>query len=167
MTNLDNVLKNRDITFSTKVHIFSTMVFPAVMQGCEIWTIKKSDCQRIIVFKLWCWKRLLRIPWTANTLDQLVLKAINPENSLKGWMLKLNLQYFGYLKQIANSLEKTMMLRKTEGRRKRGRQRMRWLDGVSYSMNMRLSKLQKMLKDREAWCAAVHTITTIRTQLGQ
>ena len=143
------------------------MVFPVVMHGCEIWTITKFVCQRIIVFKLWCWKRLLRIPWTANILNQSVLKEINPEYSLKGWMLKLNLQYFGYLKQIANSLEKTMMLRKTEGRRKRGQQRMRWLDGVSYSRDMRLGRLQKMLKDREAWCAAGNKITKIRTQLGQ
>ena len=144
MTNLDSRLKSRDITLPTKVYLVKAMVFPVVMYGCESWTIKKAECQRIDAFELWCWRRLLRVPWTARRSNQSILKEISPGCSLEGLMLKLKLQYFGHLVQITDSLEKTLMLRKIEGRRRRRGQRMRWLDGITDSMDMTFSKLQKM-----------------------
>ena len=143
MTNLDSIFKSRDITLPTKVHLVKAMVFPVVMCGCECWTIKKAKCQRIDAFELWCWRRLLRVPWTARRANQSILKEINPEYTLEGLMLKLKLQYFGHLMWRADSLEKTLILGKIEGRRRRGRQRMRWLDGIIESMDMSLSQLQK------------------------
>ena len=145
MTNLDSILKNRDITLSTKVYLVKAVVFPVVMYGCESWTVKKVENQRIDAFKLWCWRRLLRVPWSAKKSNQSILKEINPEYSLEGLMLKLKLQYFGYLMQRADSLEKTLMLGKIEGKRRRGQQRMRWLVGFTDSMNMNLSKLLHMV----------------------